>query len=749
MSGGVLSGGVVSGGALSADAVSEQLRAHARAARDSPALLEGEVAVSWADLDRRCERVASELSLAGVRRGDVVAITVQPSGDTIAAILGALRAGAAVAPVSGRLTEAERAAVIDVLDPVLELGPAAAVRRGRRLAGPAVVVMTSGTTGRPKGVVLSPAAMMASADAWIAALPPATGWVLALGLGHVAGLGVVWRAIRARVPIRIVPAIESEAILAAVTAEPPMSHLSLVPAQLARLLDGSDDAAPPATLRAVPLGGGLIAPALVARALAAGWPVVPTYGLSEAGSGVTALSTNEAREDPGSAGRPLPGVSVSIDDPDTDRVGEILVASPAAFDGYLDEESRPRGAPIRTGDLGRLDDAGRLFVVDRRTDRIVRGGENIAPAEVEAVLERHPAIADAAVIGRPDATQGQVPVAVVAVRPGAAHPGSAALAAHARASLAGFKVPVSFIRVAALPRTSGGKLRRGEVRAMLDRPLVGSLVRPDGTRIGWRSTGTGPEPLILLHGTLSTARQLDRLAAELARPGRLTVHAVDRRASGASRVTDPAPLDVAVHVDDLLAVLVHLGIDAASLVGLSFGAVLALEAAARHPERVAGVVAWEPPYVPLADEPTRERLARVAAATRAAHQRAGAPAAAETFLRGVAGDAAWERLPDRARAFLAGEGDVALADAGLLGLDPDGLAGIAAPVILVTGSASEPFYAPIARALATRIPGARLAELDGLGHAAPITEPGRVAATFRACLEGVPGAPAVTLEHQP
>ena len=118
-----------------------------------------------------------------------------------------------------------------------------------------------------------------------------------------------------------------------------------------------------------------------------------------------------------------------------------------------------------------------------------------------------------------------------------------------------------------------------------------------------------------------------------------------------------------------------------------------------------------------------------------AHRTRGPPAAAETFLRAVAGDAAWDRLPPRARAFLEGEGDGALADVGLTGLDPDGLARIAAPVAILTGGASEPFYAPIADALAARIPGARRDTLEGFTHPSPITQPGIVAAAVRACLE--------------
>lgn len=745
-----------------------QVRILAAEAGGADAILDADGVTTWADLDTRSDAAAAAVRSAGVVPGNVVAVIAEPSSAAIAVLLGTLRVGAVAAPVPTRLSTAELAAALRLLEPALvlhetEQGIGVAAAGCQALAidaavttpfaalsgaptvsvadrsidpeAPAVIVLTAGTTGRPKGVVLSGRAMAASAASWLGALPPATGWLLALGMGHVAGLGVVWRAIAGRVPVRIVAAEDPAAQLEALGADPAPSHVSLVPVQLARLLDLARDAPAPPTLRAVLLGGGFVPAPLVERAVRAGWPVMPTYGLSEAGSGVTALASAEALAAPGTAGRPLPGIEVRIADPDETGVGEIVVDGPASFSGYLGEPPRAPGDAVRTGDLGYLDDAGRLVVVDRRTDRIVRGGENIAPAEVEAVLLAHPAVADAAVVGRPDPTWGHVPVAAIVLRAGAEDPGDDALTAHARAALAGFKVPVAFLRLDTLPRTSGGKLRRDAVRAFVAGDRAGELARPGGDAIGWRLTGAGALPVVLLHGTLSTAAQLDRLAAELARPGDVTVHALDRRGSGTGRLVPPRPLDVSVHVADLVAYLDARGIGCAVLVGASFGGVLALETAARHPDRVAAVVAYEPPYGSLADPATVVWFRALAAATAAAHHTGGAPAAAETFLRVVAGDAAWDRLPPRTRAFLEREGDGALADAGLSGLDPDGLARITAPVAILTGGASEPLYAPIADSVAALVPGARRDTLPGLTHPAPITEPVAVAAAIRACLE--------------
>ena len=529
------------------------LRRHARATPEATAIVEPGRTWSFAALDARADALAAGLVAFGVRPGDRVALLAAPSATAIALLVAAARVGACVAPLGTRLAAPELAAAgreivprlavhdrelvgeaamlgaptvpLDVLaerraGDVVAPGPVggpeesggsgvdAAFADGGAVEldpqAPAVAVLTSGTAGRPKVALLSHAALAASAAAWSAALPPATGWLLCLGLAHVAGLGVAWRAIGAGVPLRIVPEFDPSTVLEALR-EGPVSHLSLVPTQLARLLDtvdagggrpGAQRAAGAvagvgvgvgpagARLRAVLLGGAPIPPSLVTRALAAGWPVVPTYGLTEATSGVTALATAEAASRPGSAGRPLPGVALRIADPGPDGSGEIQVRTPAAFSGYL---ARPEATAaaftpdgwLRTGDAGTLDAEGYLQVLDRRVDLLVSGGENVVPAEVEAAIEAHPAIAEAGVVGRPDPTWGAVPVAAVVLRSGVPAPSSAELRAFCRARLAPYKVPALFVVVAALPRTASGKLRRTELRAALVGAARGGDETPD------------------------------------------------------------------------------------------------------------------------------------------------------------------------------------------------------------------------------------------------------------------------------
>jgi O-succinylbenzoic acid--CoA ligase len=483
------------------------LRGHAQSTPDALAILEPGRTWSFAALGAHADAMAASLVAAGVRPGDRVVLLAAPSATAIALLAAAGRVGACVAPLGTMLTAPELAAATVEIRPrlVVHDGEHAtvagalgvpSVRLEALAAGapdaatvapdavapatrldpnaPAVAVLTSGTAGRPKAALLSHASMAESAGAWSAALPQAAGWLLCLGLAHVAGLGVVWRAIGAGVPLRVVPAFDAEAVLDALR-RGPASHVSLVPTQLVRLLEAADrDTGDPAHpgLRAVLLGGAPIPPDLVTRALAAGWPVVPTYGLTEAGSGVTALATDDAAAHPGSAGRPLPGVQVRIADPAADGTGEIQVRTPAALSGYLGQPEATAAAFeadgwLRTGDAGRLDADGFLQVLDRRDDLLVSGGENVFPAEVEATIAEHPAIAEAGVVGRPDPTWGAVPVAAVVLRPGAPAPTDAELQAFCLARLAPYKVPVGFFVVAALPRTTSGKLRRAELRAAL------------------------------------------------------------------------------------------------------------------------------------------------------------------------------------------------------------------------------------------------------------------------------------------
>jgi o-succinylbenzoate---CoA ligase len=350
---------------------------------------------------------------AGARGlGGVVPLDLPPGLEFAVRLHACLLAGAAAMPIDQRLGERERA--------TLQFGT----------PGPGVVLIvhTSGTTGAPQPVHLTLENIQANAlgSAVALGLDPAERWLCPLPLSHVGGLMVLLRSAIYATTAVLGPPDRDDVTLA-----------SMVPTQLARLVG----TAPPSRLRAVLLGGAPADRALLTRARDAGWPVAPTYGLTEACSQVTVGEVGDVE----TSGRPLPGVTVALA-PD----GEILVTGPTVAGG----------GTLHTGDLGRLDDRGRLIVTGRKADTIVSGGENVAPAEVEAVLREHPAVADAGVFARPHPEWGEAVTARVVLR---AQATDDELREWARQRLAGFKVPKTIEVADDLPRTASGKLLRREL----------------------------------------------------------------------------------------------------------------------------------------------------------------------------------------------------------------------------------------------------------------------------------------------
>jgi o-succinylbenzoate---CoA ligase len=381
---------------------------------------------TYAELLDGARGAAGELAARGVAPGDRVAIAL-PAGVAFAeALHGCLLLGAAAMPVDLRLGVRERAAVLDTAATVVD-GPLEG--RGPFTTGEGtLVVHTSGTTGAPRPVELTLGNIQANAvgSAVALGLDPNERWLCPLPLSHVGGLMVLLRSAVYATTAVVGPPETGDVTLA-----------SMVPTMLVRLLD----TAPGPRLRAVLLGGAPADRALLTRARDAGWPVAPTYGLTQACSSVTVGEIGDVE----TSGRALPGVTVSLA-PD----GEILVEGPTVAGG----------GTLRTGDLGRLDERGRLIVTGRKADTIVSGGENVAPAEVEAVLLEHPAVADAGVFARPHPEWGEAVTARVVLRSEASE---LELRAWAGERLAGFKVPKTIEVADALPRTASGKLLRREL----------------------------------------------------------------------------------------------------------------------------------------------------------------------------------------------------------------------------------------------------------------------------------------------
>jgi len=338
-----------------------------------------------------------------------------------------------------------------------------------------VVLFTSGTSGRSKGACLSWSNFAASALAAADPLGPAIAerWLACMPLFHVGGLSIVVRSVLFGGPIRLHSRFDA-ALVSDALDEGDIAGISLVPTMLSRLLDHRGPRPAPAGLEVLLLGGAAASTELLARARFAGYPVCPTYGLTEATSQVATARPQRSGAARPAPMLPLPGVEVRIvvegEDAAAGEPGEIVVGGPTVMQGYLDDPAATalalRDGWLHTGDIGFLDDAGGLHVLDRRDDLIVSGGENVYPAEIEAVLAGHPSVAEAGVTGVPDADLGSTVVAWIVAKD-AVTVDSHALAEHCRAHLAGFKCPREFRFVSALPRTAAGKLQR---RRLTDMP---------------------------------------------------------------------------------------------------------------------------------------------------------------------------------------------------------------------------------------------------------------------------------------
>jgi o-succinylbenzoate---CoA ligase len=393
--------------------------------------------MTYAQLEREATRAARRLAARGVRAGDRVGLELPPGEAFCVALHACLLMRAVCVPIDVRLGPEERLAVAREVATVVD-GPLDRDEADVRLAAwhdlraVALVVHTSGSGGRPKPVELTYGNVLWSAlgSAVALGLDPEERWLSALPLSHVGGLSIVLRSAISATTAIVHEGFDTERVLYELMRRDGATVVSLVPTTLQRLLDaGLRD---PPSLRWALLGGAPIPPSLLGRAAAAGVPVAPTYGLTEACSQVTTL------------GAPLFCTDVRIASD-----GEVLVSGPTVA---------PSAGPVlHTGDLGAWGADGALHIVGRKADTIVTGGENVAPAEVEGVLEGHPAVVEAAVHGRAHREWGEAVVATVVLRADASEED---LRAHCAARLAPYKVPKAIRFVDALPRTRSGKLVR-------------------------------------------------------------------------------------------------------------------------------------------------------------------------------------------------------------------------------------------------------------------------------------------------
>jgi o-succinylbenzoate---CoA ligase len=364
---------------------------------------------------------------------DLVAIDLPGGPAFVDALKAAWDGGDAVLPVDQRLSPAAKARLLSHLLATAVHGPEGRVGLPDGLPvepGDALVMATSGTTGEPKGVVLTHQAVAASARATTSRLgvdPQRHRWLACLPLNHVGGLSVITRSLLTATPVTVLPGFAADLVQAAAG---PEVLVSLVATALRRVGAGQ--------FRTVVLGGSAPPAGLPAN-------VVTTYGLTETGSGVVY------------DGRPLDGVDVAVDA----STGEISLRGPMLLRAYRDGECPlDRDGWFRTGDCGHQDASGRLQVDGRRSDMIISGGENVWPGPVEDALRAHPDVADAAIAGRPDPEWGQQVVAWVVPTDRARPPSLQELRQLVGDQVAPFAAPRRLVIVPDLPRTAIGKVQK-------------------------------------------------------------------------------------------------------------------------------------------------------------------------------------------------------------------------------------------------------------------------------------------------
>lgn len=483
------------------------LTARVQATPRKTALIIGEQAWCYGELDHLVNQYCTGLIGLGLRPGQHVAVFM-PSGLAYVGLVHALaRLGAVLVPLNTRLTVAELrwqvvhsnchllvygaelAAVATQLDCAVvdaaqlawqgvHSGAATVANPAFRLDAHQAIVFTSGTTGHPKGAVLTFANHFwsATASSYRLGLSTEERWLSCLPLYHVGGLAVVFRSCLYGTAVVLHDRFELEAFEASLERDQ-ITLTSLVPTMLHRLLALRKDKPWPASLRHILLGGAAATPELLTASRDSGAPVATTYGLTEAASQVATLCPQEVLRKPGSVGHPLMFTSVRIVNEAGDTLppgekGEIVVSGPTVMAGYYQNPEATaktiRNGELFTGDIGFLDEDGDLWLVQRRTDIIISGGENIYPAEVEAVLRQHPAVANVCVVGLPDPEWGQRVAALVECQP-QAQVTVDALLAFSRSRLAGYKQPRLLALIAALPQTASGKVERRRVVEYLAR----------------------------------------------------------------------------------------------------------------------------------------------------------------------------------------------------------------------------------------------------------------------------------------
>ena len=468
---------------------------------------------TFLELDRRATHLAQQLvTTGGIRSGDRVALLAANSLTYCVLVHALIRCGGVLVPLNTRLAESELCWQINDIQASLLIhddlheatansiaaqipglrrfklpeserldlaqipGASDSTLRGEiDLGATQAIIYTSGTTGRPKGVLITYGMHWWSAVGSLLNLgqSPDDCWLACLPFFHIGGLSILMRSAIYGMRVLIYDRFDAFSINQALL-QRRVTIISVVATMLQRLLaslDQDNDAGTyPPSLRCVLLGGGPAPLSLLEDCARRGIPAVQTYGMTESCSQAVTLAPEDARRKLGSAGRPLPTVQIRIvvngQVAGSNEPGEIMLRGPTITPGYVRQPEATAAAFqegwFATGDWGYLDTEGYLYVLDRRSDLIISGGENVYPAEIEAALQEHPAVAEAGVCGVPHERWGEVPMAFVVLRAGSSF-SKEELLAYLATQIAHYKIPEDIRFTNQLPRTSSGKLLRREL----------------------------------------------------------------------------------------------------------------------------------------------------------------------------------------------------------------------------------------------------------------------------------------------
>lgn len=475
-----------------------------RAASDpeNACLVDGVRRLDNSEFDDAVNATAARLAGLGVDAGDVVAVMLANRAEIITTMFATWRLGAALTPINPVLTDDEvcyqiedsgaRVLVADDRGDALSAATQIALLHVDEAWTPpvdggavaphdaspsdfALIVYTSGTTGRPKGCVLdhSNISAMVSAIVTHLDLTEIDRSLLVLPLFHCNGLIVgVLSPLLAGGSVVVAPRFDPSTFWDLVERERP-TYFSAVPTMYALIESATTRQVDTSSLRFVVCGAAPMSAELISRVEQRfDVTLLEGYGLTECSVAATINPLDGPRK-PGTVGPALPGVEIEIEAPDGRRLpigerGEVVIKGAIVMRGYLgrpDETSKViKGDWLHTGDIGVIDENGYLRLVDRVKDMIIRGGENIYPKEIEDILYRHPAVLEAAVTGQPDETYGEVPIAHVALRPGMSA-SAEELREHCLTSLARYKVPRTVVLHDSLPKNSVGKLMKTVLRS--------------------------------------------------------------------------------------------------------------------------------------------------------------------------------------------------------------------------------------------------------------------------------------------